>query len=89
MRVHVSYELYLTCLLCGVSLTANADIFFDATLHRLSGSEHRAMPRLHAHRTVLALLKWAYFAEDETISLHVRTDSQGKCRPSTALFVLS
>jgi hypothetical protein len=65
------------------SLAANADIFFDATLHRLSGSENRALPQLHATRTVLALLKWAYFAEDETISLHVRTDSQGKCCSST------
>jgi hypothetical protein len=87
--VRVSYELRLTCLLCGVSLAANADIFFDATLHRLSGSDHRALPQLHAHRTVLALLKWAYFAEDETISLHVRTDSQGKCCPSTAASLLS
>jgi hypothetical protein len=89
VRVHVSYELHLTCLLCDASLAANADIFFDATLHRLSGSENRAVPQqLHATRTVLALLKWAYFAEDETISLHVRTDSQGKCCPSTAALYL-
>jgi hypothetical protein len=81
--VHVSYELHLTCLLYDASLAANADIFFDATLHRLSGSDHRGLSRLHASHTVLALLKWAYFAEDETISLHVRTDSQGKCCPST------
>jgi hypothetical protein len=87
VRVHVSHELHLTCLLCDASLAANADIFFDATLHRLSGTENRALPQLHAHRTVLALLKWAYFAEDETISLHVRTDSQGKRRSSPAFYL--
>lgn len=59
---------------------ANADIFFDATLRRLTGPPaHRPLPTLHAQRTVLALLKWMHQPQDDTISLHVRTDSQGRC----------
>jgi hypothetical protein len=45
------------------------------------------VPRLGADKTVLALLKWVYEGATESISLGVRTDSQGTywhaCIPST------
>jgi hypothetical protein len=59
-------------------LIANADIFFDASLFRLSGADDRRVPPLRETRTVLALLKWRLNTEDESLSIELRTDSQGK-----------
>ena len=64
------------------SYPANADIFLEPTLRRLSGGEGYPVPRLQQERRVLALLKWVYNAESETMSLNVRTDSQGVWRSS-------
>jgi hypothetical protein len=57
--------------------TANADIFFDGTLFRLSGADDRRVPPLRDTRTVLALLKWKFNTLDESMSIDLRTDSQG------------
>ena len=56
---------------------ANSDIFFDGTLFRLSGADDRRVPPLRETHTVLALLKWFYYSADDSMSITVRTDSQG------------
>jgi hypothetical protein len=58
-----------------VHCAANSDIFFDETLHRLSGNP---APRLHDTRTVLALLKWHYIVAEERMAIGLRIDSQGE-----------
>ena len=57
---------------------ANSDIFFDSTLSRLGGVDGRSAPHLQRSNTVLALLKWVFNSERETMSMTIRTDSQGK-----------
>jgi len=56
--------------------TANSDIFFDGTLDRVAGSGARR-PQLHEKNTILALLKWVYNQKTGSITMNLRTDSQG------------
>jgi hypothetical protein len=65
---------------------ANADIFFDGTLFRLSGADDRRVPPFRETRTVLALLKWFFNSADESMSINVRPDSQGILNSSFFLF---
>lgn len=71
ITVHVVYQIYL-----DRAVAANADIFFDDTLQRVSGSGLRR-PQLHRNRKILMLLKWIFNQQGSTMSMNVRTDSQG------------
>lgn len=56
--------------------TANADIFFDDTLRRVAGTG-TAKPLLREKRTILALLKWVFNQKTGSMTMNIRTDSQG------------
>lgn len=61
-----------------IIIAANADIFFDETLQRVSGAGLRR-PQLQRDRKILALLKWIFNQQSASMSMNVRTDSQGEC----------
>lgn len=55
-----------------IIIIANADIYFDTSLHRLMNIKNASDSIFKSK--VMALLKWKH--HDETRSLHLRTDSQ-------------
>ena len=71
------HTIYLICIFFFIP--ANADIFFDLSLRRLSGNlANLPTPQLYGRNTILALLKWVFNGEQESMTLNVRTDSQRK-----------